>query len=107
MKSHLSTIVPRLIRTALKVHLCRYRIAAAGIDYRGRLISISTNAPRLTSRGWHAEERLIHTSPKSLARIILVRVNRLGELLPIDPCAHCAKLARRRGITIDPMKGDR
>jgi hypothetical protein len=77
-----------------------YRVAAVGFDYRGRIIGIATNAPRLALRGLHAEEALIHRMPRSLKRIEIVRVGADGQWLPIDPCVHCSKLARNRGITI-------
>lgn len=99
LKSHLSTLVPRMVRAALRSH-CIYKVVAVGIDSRGRIISLATNTPRLSSRGFHAEERVIFTSPKSLKKIFILRVGARGELLNIDPCAMCQKLARKRGITI-------
>lgn len=100
MKSHSSHLTPRLIRAALRVTLCRYRVAAVGFDNRNRIIGIRTNSPRLSTRGWHAEEALIFTSPRSLRRIEIIRVGARGELLPIDPCPHCLKIAQERGVQI-------
>jgi hypothetical protein len=101
MRSHLSTLIPRMIRAGLRVHSCRYRVVAAGIDSNGQIISIRTNTPHLPNRGRHAEERVIFSSPKSLERILILRVNVRGELLPIDPCLICQKLAENRGIQIE------
>lgn len=101
MKAHLSTIVPRMIRAALRVKQCRYRIVAVGIDNRNRIISIATNAPRLPLRGLHAEERVIHMSPRSLRRIMLLRVGSKGNLLKIDPCRNCQRLADKRRVSIE------
>lgn len=100
MRTHSSSLTLRLIRAALRVSSCRYRVAAAGFNSRNQIIGIATNAPRLSTRGWHAEERLIYRSPRSLARIEIVRVGAEGQLLPIDPCEHCLKIARNRGIEI-------
>lgn len=100
MKTHPFTLRARMIRAGLRVDL-RYRVVAAGIDHRGRIIGIRTNGPRLVRRGWHAEERLLHTSPPTLRRILLARVGADGRLLPIEPCEVCAKLARRRGVRIE------
>ena len=83
---------------------CRYRVVAVGIDSKNRIIGLTTNSPRLQSRGWHAEERLIHRSPRSLAKIIIARVGATGLFLPIDPCKHCAKIANKRGISIERME---
>lgn len=99
MRSHLSSILPRLIRAAMRSD-CVYRVAAIGLNSRGIIIGISTNTHRLVNRGWHAEERLMHRSPKSLSSILILRVGATGNILPIDPCKHCAKLASKRGISI-------
>lgn len=100
MKAHLSTIAARALRAAMRINHCRYRIVAIGIDSRNRYIGIATNIPRMQSRSWHAEERLIHRAPRSLRTIILARFGARGEPLPIDPCSKCAKLAEKRGIEI-------
>lgn len=104
MRSHLSSLIPRMIRAGLKVNL-RYRVVAAGIDNRNRIISLATNSPRLPNRGYHAEERVIFSSPKSLRRILILRVNNRGQMLPIDPCFKCQSLADKRGVTIESVKG--
>jgi len=101
MKSHPSILHARMIRAALRVTSCRYRVAAAGIDYRGRIIGIAVNSPRLPMRGYHAEEVLMRRLPRSLTRIVIVRVGSCGELLPIDPCATCARIAEKLGVTIE------
>lgn len=103
MRCHSSVLISRLIRAALRVEYCRYRIACAGLDYRGRIISIATNTPRLPFRGAHAEERLMRTSPRSLSRILLIRVNSKGELLPIDPCRVCQSIADKLGVKIERL----
>lgn len=101
MRSHITSLIPRMIRAGLKVHSCRYRVIAAGIDNRNRIISLATNCPRLPNRGFHAEERVIFSSPKSLRKILILRVNNRGQMLPIDPCCKCQSLADKRGISIE------
>lgn len=100
MRAHSSTLVSRMIRAGLRISHCRHRVIAAGVDYRGRIISIRTNTPWLQARGRHAEERVIYTSPRSLAHIFILRVGARGDLLPIDPCTRCQALAVKRNITI-------
>lgn len=94
---------------------CNYRVVAVGIDARGRVIGISTNIFRdeLKARDankWrithHAEERLIHSCPKSLRTIYIARFGRKGIARPIDPCEHCSKLAKKRGVVIKRMHED-
>lgn len=105
MRSHFSILIPRMIRAALRVDSCRFRVCAVGIDSKNRIISIATNTPRLPTRGMHAEERVMHRSPgKLLDRILLLRVGAKGHLLPIDPCPHCQKLADKKGIKIELVK---
>lgn len=101
MRCHSTQLVSRLIRAALRVHHCRYRVACAGIDHRGRIISITTNTPKLVNRGDHAEERLMRRSPRSLTKIVLLRVNARGQILPIDPCRVCSSIANKLGIKIE------
>ena len=103
MRSHITSLVPRMIRAGLRVHFCRYRVIAAGIDNRNRIISIATNSPRLPNRGYHAEERIIFSSPKSLRKILILRVNNRGQMLPIDACAKCQNLADKRGVSIESI----
>lgn len=99
MRAHKRHILPRLIKAALR-STCRYRVAAAAFDHKDRIIGITVNTPRLSSRGYHAEELAIFSLPKSLRRIEIIRVGVKGDLLDIDPCRHCAKIAGRRGIEI-------
>jgi hypothetical protein len=39
MRSHISSLIPRMIRAGLRIHSVRYRIVAAGIDNHNRIIS--------------------------------------------------------------------
>ena len=105
MRCHSSTLISRMIRAGLRVNPhCTYRVIAAGIDHRNRIIDIATNTPskfnHRTCRSSHAEERLIRRNPQSLSRVVVIRINRQGELLPIDPCNICSKLAEKRKIKI-------
>lgn len=102
MKLNPAHITPRLVRKAL-TSICRHKVAAAGVDNRGRVIAMSTNRPRYSTPqgGWHAEELLLYRTPLSLARIVIVRVNRSGKQLAISPCRKCARLAAKRGVTIE------
>lgn len=93
-----------MIKAALR-SVCRYRVVAIGLDSRGTIISLATNTPRLSSRGYHAEERVIHRSPLSLTTIQIMRVGSKGETLPIDPCVKCQRLASKRQVRIERFDG--
>lgn len=104
MKLHHTQLHTRMKNAALRHNHCRYRVVAVGIDHRGRFISIKTNIPRLETRSYHAEERVIYGSPLSLARIVIARYNKRGDRLPIDPCEECRRLAEERGIVIEEVE---
>jgi tRNA(Arg) A34 adenosine deaminase TadA len=106
MKCSVSDIHKRLVRKASRSP-CRFQISAIGIDHRGRVIISRTNRPRFSRHGGgiHAEMAVMLNAPRSLRTIIIVRVNRHGDLMPIDPCETCAGKARELGITIRTLKG--
>ncbi len=106
MRAHISTLIPRMIRAGMKNHSCVFRVVAAGIDSRNRIISIATNRPRFQNRGLHAEERIIYSSPRSLAKILILRIGARGDLLPIHPCRLCQKQASKRNIVIESIEED-
>lgn len=101
MRSHLHNLIPRMIRAGLRVKLCQYRVIAAGLDYKNRIISIATNTPHLPLRGRHVEERIMFNTPRSLRKILIMRVGARGEMLRIDPCKLCQELARKRNVKIE------
>lgn len=98
-------VISRLLRAAMKSS-CRFKVAAAGLDSRGNLLAIAVNRPRLESRGYHAEEVLLFGKGVSRHRrqrlhtLVLVRLGARGDKLPIDPCRHCEKLLKDRGIKV-------
>ncbi len=54
--------------------------------------------------GWHAEELVLYSSPKSLHTILLARVNNKGLLLPINPCKKCLRLANKKQVKIRQLR---
>lgn len=102
MKCHHSTLIDRMVKAGMKVNL-RYKVIAAGISKDGTIISIKTNQPRLKSQGFHAEERLMFSSPKSLVKIMILRIGAKGELRPIHACDRCTRLANKRGVIIERL----
>jgi hypothetical protein len=91
----------RLLKKATQ-SACRYRIAAIGIDFRGRVIGSATNQPRFHRKGGglHAEALVIRGSPKSLRTVVIGRIGQAGELRRIEPCARCRAEAAKRGVRI-------
>lgn len=105
MKCNSAQILDRLVKKAATSQ-CRYRIAAIGLDYRGKVIASATNRPRFprAGAGTHAEMSVMLKAPRSLRTIIIVRVNRRGDLMPIDPCEKCAAKAEELGVTIKSVR---
>lgn len=110
MKTHPHYLPIRMLKAGMRVHLSTYShkpsfaVVAVGVDYRNRIISLATNTPRFHNRGRHAEERVIHNSPRSLVRILIARYGRRGDLLPIDPCEKCVRLADKFGVKIERIE---
>ena len=97
-------ILARAIKKAVKSP-CKFRIAAVGLDHRGQAIVSAVNTYRFgTRKGIHAEMAVMCNAPKSLRTIVIVRVNRKGELMPIDPCPTCASKAAELGIQIRTLR---
>lgn len=90
-----------LRRKALKSG-CSFRVSAIAFSRKGNVLGIAGNAPRFArkSGGRHAERILMMKFGPAISQIFICRVNRTGELLPIDPCPTCMGIARKLGIRI-------
>jgi hypothetical protein len=95
----------RLIKKA-QSSPCTYKISAIGIDNKGRVIDCCNNHQRFSHEGGgvHSEAKLIARNPRSLRTIIICRVNKTGDLLPIDPCESCKRIATNHNITIKSIQ---
>ena len=91
----------RAIRKAQKT-TCRHKIAAIAYDRKGRVLGISKNSGRFTRKGggFHAEMVIMRKWGRKIKKIIIIRVNVTGSLLPIHPCDVCASKAKDLGIKI-------
>jgi cytidine deaminase len=81
---------------------CKFKISAIGFNAKGEIIGSSTNIMRFVRKGGglHAEAKLIMRYRNNLDTILICRVNKTGEILPIEPCGNCLKLAEKYGIKI-------
>lgn len=88
-----------------KKSVCRFKISAIGLNIKSEVIYISHNKPRFVrkSGGVHAEEEVIKKAGPSLYIIYIIRVNKKGSLLPIDPCPKCKELAKKYGVKINQI----
>ena len=99
------TIIEKAKNKALQSH-CRYRISALGFSHKNDLIDYTTNHHRWEGKGkgMHAEMILMKRNPSALKSIIICRVNRKGDLMPIDPCKMCLEKANELNIKIYTIK---
>lgn len=101
----ISTIDKKAINKA-KQSMCRYKVSAIGLNRKGDVICSAMNKAFIASRGGglHAEAILMRRYGRKIRTIVICRINNYGELLPIDPCDNCQKMADKLGITITSIK---
>ena len=89
----------QLTKTAQKSP-CRYQVAAAALDKKGRVVAMGFNKPRLFKKGGgiHAEIDALRKSSPQISMLVLYRVGRSGHALPIHPCPACYRLLSKLGI---------
>lgn len=85
---------------------CVHKVAAVALSKKGNVLGSVTNSYRYIQYGGglHAERELIRKYGRAIFQIIIARVNKGGNFLPIDPCANCKKIADRYGIRILSIK---
>jgi hypothetical protein len=87
-----------------------YRLSGVAISKKGELLGFARNGYRREDipckrySGKHVEQALIERYGTNIKTIIIMRIGNAGDILPIDPCPKCAKLAAKYGITIIPVK---
>lgn len=95
-------MIERMRKKAGKT-ICRSKVSALGFNHSGKLVIQTNNSPRFCRYGGgiHAEEKIfLKAKRKRIKTILICRVSKTGNLLPIDPCPKCTKLAEKLGIKI-------
>jgi len=102
-----SDIKERLIKKALQSY-GRHKVAAIGLNSKGTPIAAAFNRARLPKKGGgiHAEMAVMLMAPKCLHTVVIARVNKSGQLLPIHPCSACQEKADDLGIKIITMEAN-
>ena len=95
----------KVARNKAMQSICRYHVSALGFNNKGELVASTVNTPRFIKKGGgiHAEMRLMREHI-GLKTILICRVNKHGDLLPIDPCICCGTKAMELGIKIKTIK---
>jgi cytidine deaminase len=97
----MNAIQDRAINKA-KQSQAKYKISAIGLDRRGNLLGSACNQLRFSKfgGGLHAEMLLLHRYGNKVKTIILCRVGRGGDVLPIEPCDKCQKVLDKLKIKV-------
>lgn len=89
----------------------QYRISCVALNKKGEVIGYTTNKFRkdrikpLIGSGCHAESLAIAKFyPFGLKTLLIMRIGNAGDILPIDPCEDCQKMAAKYGVTIQSVK---
>lgn len=83
--------------------ICKFNVAAIGINRAGIPVMSRANRPRFNGYGggYHAERLVMEQAKaKGIVRIIVCRIGKAGNLLPIQPCKVCQKIADKLGIEL-------
>jgi len=87
--------------------ISKFKVAAFGINMKGECVSKACNHFRFGHKGGgiHAEMRIMkEAARKRIKTILICRVGRGGDLLPIDACPVCQQKADELGIKIISIK---
>lgn len=94
---------------------CTYKISGIAYSKKGNVLGTATNSHSKwdvmshlplgrAGTAEHCERVLMKKFKNQIRTIVLCRVGRSGNVLPIDPCPVCAKLAKKYGITIKTVR---
>ena len=103
------TIIQRLHKKCCQSP-SQYRVACVALNKKGEVLGYTTNKFRkdnikpLIGSGLHAEAiSMAKYFPLGLKTLIIMRIGLSGNILPIDPCEDCQKMARKLGVTIQSV----
>lgn len=111
--------VPFAIESLLKEKAthspCTYRISGIAFTKKGNILGYCTNNHSKwqvlektpigrAGTAEHCEKRLIQKFGRRIHSIVICRIGRSGNILPIDPCKSCQKIANKYGIEIKTIQ---
>lgn len=90
---------------------CTYKISAIAFDKYGDVLGHVTNSHSRfdilqqdpigrPGTAIHAERRLCARYGSNIKTIVICRIGRSGNILPIDPCPTCRRVAKKLGAKI-------
>lgn len=93
----------RQLKSKASQSISKFKISAFGLNHKGEIVIKTTNHPFLNKYGGgiHAEAKIFfHAATKNIKTIIICRIGKKGNLLPIHPCPSCQRTADKLGIKI-------
>lgn len=102
-------LIARLKRKA-SASPSQYRISCVALNKKGEVIGFTTNKFRkdrikpVIGSGLHSEQLAIAKYyPFGLKTLLIMRIGNSGNILPIDPCEDCKKMAAKYGVKIESV----
>lgn len=110
-KAYISDSMLKRLKAKAATSPCTYKISGIAISKRGNVLGIATNSHSAwqilektpvgrAGTAEHCERVLLKKFTNKIKTIIICRVGRSGEVLPIDPCPACLKAAAKYGVDI-------
>lgn len=102
----------KLLKKQAKKSPSTYRIGGLAFSNKGNLLGTAFNSYRNENiepgrgAGLHCEAMLMQKYGRSISTIIIIRIGNSGDILPIDPCPICKKLADKLDIKIISVKNN-
>ena len=110
-KANISEATLRLLCEKAAHSPCTYKISAIAFDKRGDILGHVTNSHSKfdilgktplgrAGTALHAERRLFARYGDNVKTIVICRIGNSGNILPIDPCPACQRVAKKLGVKI-------
>lgn len=109
MDRQVSSRTIEILRKKAQQSICKYPMSAIGLNNNNDIVAKATNTPRFPGRGGgeHAEEKVMQAArKKGVTTIIICRIGKAGDFLPIEPCKRCQKHADKLGIKLITVPED-
>lgn len=98
-------LTKRMVKKGISV-TNTYKVVCAAFNHHGELLGIVSNTFRNDNvkparfAGYHAEMRAIHRWGLAIKSMIIMRIGRSGDILPIDCCPKCESVLNKLEIKV-------
>lgn len=109
-KAYVPPAIEDLLKEKASHSPCTYKVSAVAFDKKGDILGHCTNnhskwdvldyGEGRAGTARHAERILASRYKGNIKTIVICRLGRSGNVLPLDPCPACQKVADKLGIKI-------